>query len=189
MCFAVIFIFLAMPFSASAISNIDNTMVYKDLQTMGVDLSLYKPSTEDKTPKIIEFLEYAYDARNNQSDFGIYLYVYNPSRETIVKGSQYNSVQILTKSDIGTVTSNKKYKLEFISASTSSDGEDLAGLYYKFKVDTDALFLTNLSKAKRVYNVVDLDRLKIGVAEHHRADPSVAKGQGVHPVVYELVVK
>ena len=157
LCFAVIFIFLAMPLSASAISNIDNTGVYKDLQTMGVDLSLYKPSDELDSPKIMQFLEYAFDQNGNQSDFGIYLYVYNPSKDSVVTGSQFNTVQIVTKSSMGTVTSNKKYKLKFISSSTDDDGEGLGGLYYKFKVDTDSLFLTNLSGDKRVYDVVDLE--------------------------------
>lgn len=157
LCFAVIFVFLAMPFSASAISNIDNTRVYEDLQTMGTDLSLYKPSSELRTPKIIEFLEYAYDQNNNQSDFGLYLYVYNPSTDKVVTNSQYNTVQISTRSTAGNVTSNKKYKLQFISVSTSEDGEGLDRLYYKFKVATDPLLLTNLSKDRRVYDVVDLE--------------------------------
>ncbi len=157
LCFVVVFIFLAMPFSASAISNIDNTGAYSDLQAMGTDLSLYKPTDELKAPKIIEFLEYSFDANNNQSDFGIYLYVYNPSQEKIVINTKSNTIQLVTKTGAGAVTSNKKYELQFISMSTKADGENLDKLYYKFKVKTDALFLTNLDKNRRIYNVVDLE--------------------------------
>ena len=172
LCFAVVFVFLAMPFSASAISNIDNTRVYEDLQTMGTDLSLYKPSSELDTPKIIEFLEYAYDQNNNQSDFGLYLYVYNPSTDKVVTNSQYNTVQISTRSSVGNVTSNKKYKLQFISVSTNEDGEGLDRLYYKFKVATDPLLLTNLSKDRRVYDVVDLELQYEGEANPRCANVS-----------------
>ncbi len=172
MCFAVVFVFLAMPFSASAISNIDNTGVYKDLQTMGTDLSLYKPSSELDAPKIMEFLEYAYDQNNNQSDFGLYLYVYNPSTDKVVTNSQYNTVQISTRSSAGNVTSNKKYKLQFISVSSSEDGEGLDRLYYKFKVATDPLLLTNVSKDRRVYDVVDLELQYEGEANPRCANVS-----------------
>ena len=172
MCFAVVFVFLAMPFSASAISNIDNTGVYKDLQAMGTDLSLYKPSSELDAPKIMEFLEYAYDQNNNQSDFGLYLYVYNPSTDKVVTNSQYNTVQISTRSSAGNVTSNKKYKLQFISVSSSEDGEGLDRLYYKFKVATDPLLLTNVSKDRRVYDVVDLELQYEGEANPRCANVS-----------------
>lgn len=156
-CFAIVFVFLSLPLSTSAISNVASTDVYSDLKTMGVDLSLYKPSTELKSAKIMTFLEYGYDEGNNFSDYGIYIYVYNPTREEISLSSHANSIQIVTKSLAGKVTSNKKYSLLFVSKSTEKDGSGLGNLYYKFKVRLDASFLGQLSKDKRIYNVVDLE--------------------------------
>ena len=157
LCFAIVFVFLSLPLSTSAISNVASTDVYSDLKTMGVDLSLYKPSTELKSAKIMTFLEYGYDEGNNFSDYGIYIYVYNPTREEISLSSHANSIQIVTKSLAGKVTSNKKYSLLFVSKSTEKDGSGLGNLYYKFKVRLDASFLGQLSKDKRIYNVVDLE--------------------------------
>ena len=157
LCLTVIFMFLAMPISAFAISNIGSTDVYDDLLAMGSDLSVYRGSDEVNTPKIIEFLEYGFDQNGNQSDYGIYLYVYNPSKEDVDIGSKYNTIQISTTSSAGNVTSYKKYQLQFVSKSTNKDGAGLENLYYKFKVDLGSSFLGNLDKSERIYNVADLE--------------------------------
>lgn len=155
--FAVVFIVMALPLSVGAKSSIDATSVYSDLVGMNVDFSKYKKNTEDKVAKVLELLEYAYDANGNQNDYGLYVYVYNPSCEKINTSSQYNTIQLATETNSGT-TAYKKYKLIFISRSNGNGGSnDAENLYYKFKIDLPSSFVSELNKVKRVYHVVDLE--------------------------------
>lgn len=154
--FAVVFVVMALPLSVGAKTSIDATSVYSDLIGMNVDFSLYKKNTEDKIAKVVELLEYAYDANGNQNDYGLYLYVYNPSCEKINTSSQYNTIQLATETKSG-ITAYKKYKLIFISKSDGSGTYDAENLFYKFKLDLPSSFASDLNKIKRVYHLVDLE--------------------------------
>lgn len=158
--FAVLTVILSFPVVTSAASTIDATSVYSDLKAMKLDLSTYKKDTTDnKGAKIIYFLEYAFDANNNQSDYGLYIYVYNPTCEVIDKNSFYNTVQLSSFGVNGSTSYSKKYKLIYISSSTEADGEGLANLYYKFKINVTPSFITDagLNKDRRCYKLVDLE--------------------------------
>lgn len=156
--FAVLFIIFAFPFTASAASMIDSSDCYTDLKTMGVDLTLYKPSEDDDNPKVITLLEHGYSGTGNFTDYGLYLYVYNPAGDKILKFSQYNTLQLVIKNDSGVVVFDRKIKLLYLSSSTSKNASDAADVYYKFKLDLPAGFVNNyVSKTKRQYGVVDVE--------------------------------
>ncbi|MBE6531395.1 MAG: hypothetical protein E7679_04830 [Ruminococcaceae bacterium] len=155
--FAVVFIVMALPLSVGAKTSMDATDVYSDLLGMNVDFSKYKKNTEDKIAKVLELLEYAYDANGNQNDYGLYVYVYNPSCEKINTNSQYNTIQLATETNSGT-TAYKKYRLIFLSRNNGNGGSnDAENLFYKFKIDLPSSFASELNKVKRVYHVVDLE--------------------------------
>ena len=156
-CFVIVVLVSSIPLSVGAATTIDASGVYSDLKNMKVDLSLYKKNIEDANVKIISFLEYAYDANGKHGDYGLYLYVYNPTCEKIEKNSAFNTVQLSIETISGNVSAYKKYKLIFISNSTESDGEGLGHLYYKFKIDVPSSFVNTVAKVKRIYKVVDLE--------------------------------
>ena len=156
--FVIITVFLCLPLNVSAASSIDATDVMFDLEEMNIDLSAYKKDTsDDKGAKLMYFLEYGYDANNNQSDYGLYLYVYNPTCEEILTSSPYNTLQLSGVSADGSYS--RKYKLLFLSKSSDASGEDRKNLYYKFKVDIDSDFLAQakFDNHRRTYKLVDLE--------------------------------
>lgn len=154
-------IVMVFPFSiltVSAATTMDSSSVYSDLKEMEIDLSPYKKNEEDTQAKVLSFIEFCYDANGNQNDYGLYLYVYNPSCEPINISSQFNTVQLGTKDANGNIiTPQKKYRLVCTSFSTSEDGSDKEYLYYKFKIDGAKEFVSKLSKVKRIYDIVDLE--------------------------------
>lgn len=154
--FCVLIVFLSFPFviSVSAATQMDGSNVLTDLKEMGIDYTVYKKDVEDKNAKIIQFLEFAYDYNGRQDDYGLYLYIYNPTGEDIVKTSEYNTVQLYTKNSAGGVSSFGKCKLICVSYSTE---EEYKYLFYKFKIDLPTGFLSSLSQAQRHYRIVDLE--------------------------------
>lgn len=152
---------LSVPFSVGAVESIESSPVYSDLKKMTeIDLSLYKKDVSDnKGAKIISFLEYAYDANGNQSDYGLYLYVYNPTCEPIMTKSVFNTVQLSTLDNNGGTAATHKYKLKYLNSSTASDGADLENLFYKFEIDVENGFVSqaNLNPDLRCYQITDLE--------------------------------
>ena len=106
-------------------------------------------------PQVIHFAEfgYSYDA-DRRSDFGLYLYVYNPQQTALDTVSQRNKVQL----SFGTRDSYSKYTLEFLNY---SEGAGIEGRFYKFKVTlTDAAkqsIYNNVSPDARIYRISGIE--------------------------------
>lgn len=170
--FSVVFILLSLPITVSAATVMDGQSVVKDLENMGIDVTAYAKDTEDKNAKILEFLEFCYDSNGNQNDYGLYIYVYNPTAEPISASSEYNTVQLYTVDKSGGTTMWGKVKLITVSFSTGNDknGRDISHLFYKFKVDTSKLknFVMSLPSGRREYRIVDLE-LQYGTEANPRA--------------------
>lgn len=118
-------------------------------------------------PQIIHFVEfcYSYDAEK-QSDFGLYVYVYNPQQVAIDTDTERNKIEISYGSKIGKEYS--KYVLEFLNYSTETG---LEGRFYKFKLRlSDAAkqsILNNVNEDERVYEVVGIELSIHGKVEDH----------------------
>ena len=108
-------------------------------------------------PQIIHFVEfcYSYDAEK-QSDFGLYIYVYNPQQVAIDTDTERNKIEISYGSKTGKEYS--KYVLEFLNYSTETG---LEGRFYKFKLRlSDAAkqsILNNVNEDERIYEVVGIE--------------------------------
>ena len=108
-------------------------------------------------PQIIHFVEfcYSYDTEK-QSDFGLYVYVYNPHQVAIDTDTERNKIEISYGSKTGKEYS--KYVLEFLNYSTETG---LEGRFYKFKLRlSDAAMqsiLNNVNEDERVYEVVGIE--------------------------------
>ena len=114
----------------NAVSSFDDTDVVEDLKAAGLTLENY-PKKSDGKVQVIYFVEYGYNIRaNEQANYGLYLYVYNPAEVNInVDGK--NFVQLSSKRDAsGKPTDYSKYSVKCVSKSSGVYGK----LFYKFKV-------------------------------------------------------
>ncbi len=117
----------------------DETNVLDDLISAGVDLSEYPYDSTGslKTPGIINFVEFGYSADpEKQSQFGLYVYFYNPQNVAIEPENLSNRIQLAcaysgysVPAD-STPTSYDTYELKFCSMSTGA----YSGLFYKFRI-------------------------------------------------------
>lgn len=118
-------------------------------------------------PQIIHFVEfcYSYDAEK-QSDFGLYIYVYNPQQVAIDTDTERNKIEISYGSKTGKEYS--KYVLEFLNYSTETG---LEGRFYKFKLRLSNAakqsILNNVNEDERVYEVVGIELSIHGKVEDH----------------------
>ena len=114
----------------NAVTSFDDTNVVEDLKTANFKLEEY-PKKSDGKVQVIYFVEYGYNIRaNEQANYGLYLYVYNPAEVNInVDGK--NFVQISSKRNAdGKPTDYSKYAVKCVSKSSGVYGK----LFYKFKV-------------------------------------------------------
>lgn len=119
--------------------NFDKTDVLTDLQSIDENITTKYPYTTSVTTKIqiIQFVEYGYSQSEalNQN-YGLYIYVYNPTKIQIVKNTQSNLVEMASGYDTNPITAESKptsydtFNLQFCSVSTG----EFADLYYKFKI-------------------------------------------------------
>ena len=118
--------------TANVVSAYEEQNVMDDLEggTIGgkaFDLADY-PLDVAAPPQVIHFVEfcYSYDTERN-SDFGLYLYVYNPQQIGFDTETSRNQIQFT----YGSKASYAKYPLIFCNYSTQTGCE---GRFYKFKV-------------------------------------------------------
>lgn len=137
-------LFFPVPVLAGAAENddvkFDETDVLDDLQSIeGFSLAQY-PFNELADPEIsvIDFVEYCYDYHANmRENYGLYLYVYNPTGKNIVTNSAKNQVEIAVAYDSDPITEKSnavkwdKFGLKFCSVSSQPG---VNRLFYKFKV-------------------------------------------------------
>ena len=82
--------------------------------------------------RVISFTEYCYSyTANKQDDYGLYLYIYNPTGRAVDTTSQQHKIQMAVSYDSnGNITRYEKFHLEFCSASAGNYKD----LFYKFRV-------------------------------------------------------
>ncbi len=133
------------------------------------------PHNANAKPQIISFVEFCYSYyADKQSDYGLYIYVYNPQDIAIDTNTTRNKIQLA----YGNKPSYKKYGLTFLNYSTDAGIE---GRFYKFKInlsDADrASILKELSPDERVYKVSGIElSVKNTVTEHATAQTYTYKG-------------
>ena len=113
---------------------------------------------------LITFVEFAYSANPaNQSEYGLYVYIYNPQVLDWNPGSASNKIQMATSyDDEGKPTNYNKFQLKFLS---KSEG-DYEGLFYKFKVvehEVDgATFIDRVNSNTRRYDISGFELIENG---------------------------
>ena len=110
----------------------ENTNVLDNLDgaTIGgktFDIADY-PHNDEGRPQVISLVEFCYSYyADKQSDFGLYVYVYNPQDIAFDMATDRNKIQLT----YGNKQSYSKYTLDFLNYSEKAGYE---GRFYKFKV-------------------------------------------------------
>lgn len=149
--------------------SFDETNVLEDLESSTVngkafDITDY-PFSENGTVKVIDFAEYCYSYRSNQrSNYGLYVYVYNPQGLNLSTDSKRNKIQMAVSYDNdGNATDYVKFDLRFCSKSTDSNYKNL---FYKFKVADKEVngttFAERVNSVERRYDVSGIELLTYG---------------------------
>ena len=117
------------------------------------------PFDERGKPQIVAFAEYGYSFyADNQGDYGLYVYVYNPQGQAIDTDTDRNKIALA----YGGRENWTKYNLEFSDYSSEAGYE---GLFYKFRVflteDEKSDLLGSVAQNARVYEISGIE-LSVG---------------------------
>lgn len=166
---AVFFLLFSFTSSAEILKSIDETPVLDDLKTSTIggkpfNLNDYVFDTK-KRIQTLAIIEYGYTYYKQDMDhYGLYLYLFNPSKLAIQSTSDKNKVQIATKYD----TSEKpvdytKFSLKFINKSEESGYE---GMFYKYKIVDNKDTIKNMARdfqSKNSYRRYDLSGFELSI--------------------------
>lgn len=123
-----------------------------------------------KNPELLTFVEYCYSYDPaKQNNYGLYVYVYNPSGKIISDETNANhTIQMAITSETGAVLGYHKFSLEYIDHVESGDYKNL---FYKFRVVDEAVyhsllgyttFLDRVNSNGRKYEIIDIEILYDG---------------------------
>jgi len=145
---------------AQEVGGLDKSEVMDDLFTDGTYNILDYPYNPFGSLQVMNFVEYCYSYKANmQSNYGLYIYVYNPQQLAFVENSGQNKIQIATAFDADhNAIKYEKFPLECISMSKG----DYYQLFYKFKVVGAEKLLDVLNSNKRRYFISGIELLESG---------------------------
>lgn len=137
--------------------NFDNTSVLSDLEGANVNGKPFSvedyPYDKNGIPQVISLVEFCYSPYSyNLQDFGLYIYVYNPSGIAI--GGSRNRIQLRFSA-----TGNYgKYSLALLD---KTEGGEMESRFCKFKIrlsewDRDIIFRT-VAEEGRVYEISGIE--------------------------------
>lgn len=122
-----------LPITAYAFDSLafDKSNVMDDLKESKDFNALLYPFVENGKAKILNFIEYCYSPYQNKRDnYGLYLYIYNPSQKAIVTNDTRNTVQIKT-GEVKGIATYEKFKLKYLN---KSEDKNKPNRFYKFKI-------------------------------------------------------
>ena len=166
-CFLVVLVVFGVVFSAApntALAAESSLSFDKTVNGQPFDVKDY-PYDEDSQAQIVNFVEYCYSYKGNmQSNYGLYVYVYNPQGLNISTNSKSNKIQMAVSYDSeGKPNNYAKFDLQFLSKSENSDYKNL---FYKFKVVDREIngttFKDRVNSNERRYDVSGIELVTYG---------------------------
>jgi len=124
-------------YAAEGEISFDETNVLDDLQSSTVNGKPFDPKKypldENGDIQVIYFVEYCYSYKANLRDnYGLYVYIYNPTAKNLSTSDKQNKIQMAVSYDAeGKPKDYVKFSLEFCSKVESGDYKNL---FYKYKV-------------------------------------------------------
>lgn len=148
----IIILLLAFPVSVFAsetgdlpYEKFEKTYVLDDLKSAGMDIDEYISRHNDDI-NLISFQEFAYSYySSNMSDFGLYVYIYNPSGKAILTESKSSMTIAVSYDADGKPNDYEKFNLVVCSRSTG----EYSNLFYKFRI-VDHISNAGSSRKQRV---------------------------------------
>ena len=130
--------------------DLDQTDIMTDLKKYGVNVFDYaidqtvKPGTDQDYLTIVRLVEFGYDYKQDLENYGLYVYIYNPTCVDL-STSEWNKIQIAVKKSSGELSPIQKKDLTLIDHSDDH-------LFYKYRIDglSDELLRT-MAPSKRTY--------------------------------------
>ena len=144
--------------SAAGADAMDASYVVDDLNKMGVDITKYKADAENDRMELLSFTEFGYKVNGDFSEYGLYLYLWNPSGVKL-EDSDLNIIQLSYGLNAGGKSGYRKYGLEILSWSTGSGYEYV---FYKVKIKDSRYIAQSLNKAMRTYEFSGVEILRKG---------------------------
>ncbi|MDR2090643.1 MAG: hypothetical protein LBP62_03210 [Clostridiales bacterium] len=157
---------------AEVVTNLefDDTDIMTDLNSATIngkafDIADYpyvdvSASGKHANPQFLTFVEYAYTFKKSlQGNFGMYLYIYNPSGREINFLTYFNNIKMATAfSETWEATEYGKFDLFYCDRSKG----EIANLFYKFRVldrpGTDGkTVLERVNPVKRIYDIAEIE--------------------------------
>ena len=144
-------------------TKMDSSNVMDDLEGSTIDGVPFDIANyafdENKQTQVILFAEYCYSYYSNrQSNYGLYVYVWNPQGLSYNFRSVRNSITLSSEGE-----SYEKYSLYYLD---QSEGEGRDGLFIKFRVafseEEERELLESLTKESRIYRVGELELVQEG---------------------------
>ncbi len=156
-------------YAATSGVSFDETNVLDDLRSSTVDgkpfdLNKY-PYNELSGIQVINVVEYCYSYRGNQrTNYGLYLYVYNPQGLNLSNDNKQNKVQMaVAYNSSGEATRYEKFNLQLCSKAEESNYKNL---FYKYKVVDKAIdgktFAERVNSNERRYDISGIELLTYG---------------------------
>lgn len=149
--------------------NYETSNALDDLEESTIDgeafsLEKYAFNEKQKTTVLL-FAEYCYSFYfDKQSNFGLYLYVWNPQGISFDVSSGRNAVEL----SYANTSDYVKYPLIYLNRSEKSGYE---GLFYKFKISLTSAqekeMLETLNSSKRIYHLSSIELLTAGEVNPH----------------------
>lgn len=153
-----LFAVFAVPASAAVGADaMDASYVVDDLNTIGIDITKCKGDANDDRVEILNVTEFGYKANGDFSEYGLYLYLYNPSGKMI--SGEKNVVQLAYGLNTGGTSGYVKYRLKILSWSTGAGYENVL---WKVKVVGAEAIAPLLNKAARTYHISGVEILRAG---------------------------
>ncbi len=135
-------------------TNVLNNLKGSTIGGKAFDLKDY-PHNSNGKPQIISFVEFCYSYyADKQSDYGLYVYIYNPQDVAIDTNTDRNKIQLT----YGNKPSYDKYTLQFLNYSKEVGYE---GRFYKFKINLSETQIYNIlntvNSDERVYKISGIE--------------------------------
>ena len=165
LCFIILFGIFVIPGAAEDMPDLATSDVMSDLEVMTIGGSkfnqvLYPRNKTLTHVQVLSFLEYGYDYSGDQSDYAIYVYVYNPSCKNIAKSNR-NTIQIAAVKDESQTPVYRKYQLDEVSR--SDYGRFIKYRIRDVKIPNSTNYLYDIvDSSRRIYKVSGIELLTEG---------------------------
>ncbi|NCA68304.1 MAG: hypothetical protein EOM87_09630, partial [Clostridia bacterium] len=157
----------AVAYAVDNSTSFESTNVLEDLINSNAGGAAFDlrdfPFNENGSIQIINFVEYCFSYKKNmQSNYGLYVYIYNPKGINISIDSQQNKVQMaVSYGSNGMPDRYEKFNLLFCNKVEEGAYKNL---FYKFKVvdrklSDDTKFINRVNSNERRYDISGIELL------------------------------